>query len=204
MNSVLEFAGILAGILQITGYWIYGRASLASDIKPNAASWAAWSFGSLINLISYVSLTEGDWKKEVLPAACSLSCITMTIVLYAKKHMHKPKEPWEWCAFGIDGFASVVFVVASGQPALANALVQIGTISSFVPTVRDTWLDPDGERPKPWVVWSLAYALLLTVVLVDKDPAVWSQAMYPATCLVLHALVAVLATRKNTRRHPKG
>ncbi len=194
----LQILGVLAGILQIAGYWIYGRASLASDIKPNAASWAAWSFGSLINLISYASLTQGDWKKDALPAACSFCCLTMTVVLLLKGHMHKPREPWEWCAFVIDAVASLVFLATLGQPVFANTLVQVGTVASFVPVVRDTLSSPENEKPAPWVVWSLAYATLLLVVLLDRDSEnTVAEALYPATCLALHSLVACLSTRKN-------
>ena len=52
MNIAIVIA-VLSGLLQITGYVVYNYKTQKGGITPNSASWAIWTFGSVMNLLSY-------------------------------------------------------------------------------------------------------------------------------------------------------
>jgi SET domain len=74
----------------------------------------------------------------------------------------------------------------------------ITAFTSFLPLLRSTWSNPERESAPPWLMWTLAYALLgVTTVLADqaKHPVLL---VYPCSCVLLHGAIAYLCTRRRT------
>ncbi len=186
MNTFLLGLGVLAGLLQLTGYGLYYFKLFKRGIKPNIASWLLWAGGGVVGFLSYRAMTH-DWAKSILPMLCNASCIL--IFLYALKTKHyKPMIFWEKCAAGVYAIAAIV---AFATPSYGNIIQQSGTFVSFIPTYAWVWKNPKAERPLPWVVWSCAYATLLAICILKFVR--WQELVYPINSLCLHLGVGVLA-----------
>lgn len=190
------YLGILAGILQIVGYFLYTKEVLASRVKPNTASWAIWAYGNILVTLSYITVAQ-DISKEILPIACAISSLVV-FGIFLKKGKFQPLDRIDKIVFGFDIILTVAWWLLSDikifpTPDL-NILIHIlfitSTIASFVPIIRELKEHPSIEKPGPWLVWSLAYSMLGVAVILDWIG--WEAFIYPSVYFVLHFLVAIM------------
>ena len=144
-------------------------------------------------------MSEGK-AEDVLPAVCSISCI-FTFVHVLTRGERKPIDKSEWLIVGIDVVIVVYWILSevmgmNGKATIvANLLFQGSTILSFIPMIKEVWHDRNAETKTPWVIWSLAYATQLGVL--GMQGSRWEEWVYPAVCLPLHAIIAIIS---NPRR----
>ncbi len=178
------------GVAHVGGYYMYYLAS-KKDVVPNTTSWAIWAFGSILNVWSYRDLT-GEWNaKTVLPVVCSICCISLFVSCLMRGRFKKMTK-LDVIVFSADVVAMIVW--AENDALVGNIAVQISTLISFFPMIRDVWDDPQNEDPNPWIVWTVAY--FLDIMLCCTQWNGWGEVIYPINCMVLHASVAILATRR--------
>jgi len=186
--------GVLIGVTHLFGYWTYYRTSaLHKETSPNTASWSIWAFGSVVNLLTYSSMSN-DWVKDILPAVCSFCCIVV-FVCYLRQGKLQKLSLTDILIFSFDIVATTVWLVADSA-LIGNMACQLGTVISFYPIIRETLKDPKKERPLAWIIWSIAYGL--DIVLVIMRWVQWGDVVYPATCLVLHVLMIVISTKRRS------
>jgi len=186
--------GVLIGVMHLFGYWTYYRtSSLHKETSPNTASWSIWAFGSVVNLLTYSSMSN-DWVKDILPAVCGFCCIVV-FVCYLRQEKFQKLGLTDILIFSFDVLATIVWLVADSA-LIGNMACQLGTVISFYPIIRETLKDPKKERPLAWTVWSIAYGL--DIVLVTIRWTQWGDVVYPATCFVLHVLMAVISTKRRS------
>ncbi len=194
MENLCLVIGIMAGIIQIIGYVLYMRNAFSGSIFPNPASWSIWAFASILNLISYAEMT-GDWPKIILPAACSVMNMATFLTCLFKGRLRKLRMI-EWTILFLD-IVIVLFWWLSKSATLTNLLLQASTLISFLPLICDVWKNPSIEKPTPWLLWTLGYALLFSIVLLRWKK--WEDAVYPLLCLILHGIVLYACTFKKVR-----
>ncbi len=183
--------GVLAGLVQLAGYWhYYWLMSLEKGHKPNAASWLMWALGGATELVVFAALVQ-DPAKEILPAVCGVAAIAIFIQMLRRGAMVQ-LDTWEKVTIGFDAVV-LVFYVVTKDVVVSNILLSIDLVLSFSPTLWSTWKQPKREHPTPWHLWTLAYALLTLVVIIERDSN-W-EFIYPVTCVVLHILVALFTRR---------
>lgn len=188
-------SGILAGIFQLIGYFLYSKDVFKGQIKPNTASWSIWTVGSVLESYSYIALT-GDWVKNILPIVCSLSVIAFFFICIKRGHFEKI-SPFEWII--VIGDTIAIFVWWLYQSAFyANTLLIVTAIASFLPIIRHTYLHPKEETPGPWIYWTIAYFLLGVTSLLRFEKV--EDLLYPISFLILHAIVAILAQRGKLKK----
>lgn len=199
METISIFVSILAGILQLVGYWIYNQGIWRGEIKPNSATWFLWALGSGIATCSYVSISN-DWVKNILPIACAIACIgtfLFSLVLFTcKKATMESPDKYDWLIIFLDVMV-VVFWMATGMKEEAHLLLQLDLILSFIPIIKHTFTNPEDEKPIPWIFWCTAYVfMILSIAMRFED---WLDFVYPITYLVLClAIVLILRLRKTT------
>lgn len=181
------YIGVTAGIIQLIGYAVYNLHLWKSQNSANAASWAIWTFGSILNFWLYCGLSH-DWAKEALPLLCSIGCIGTFVHLWIKNGFGKP-SPFDWWILGIDFAIVTYWTFSSGDE--ASLLYQGSTIISFIPMIRGLLNKEDYENPWAWAIWSIAYELMIITVMFRFEK--WQDWFYPAVCLVLHFTVAIIA-----------
>ena len=87
--------GILAAVLQISGYFTYGWKVLRRDIEPNAASWLMFAYGT--TLLVVVEWDRGaSFALLFLPIVCALLSIGIAwFCLQKTRRAWWPEHPLE-------------------------------------------------------------------------------------------------------------
>lgn len=212
--------GILAGILQFYGYVVYIRDT---HIDPNPITWFMFAYGTiLLTVLEWDS--NATFSELILPSVCSVMAIYVSFRCWRVAIHKHPNEWWprEWWpdnwqdkfAFQTDIALTAGYIIAwtlaitsfvsPEDKALAVLFFLItsnlSTISSFYPLLRSTFVNPSTERAYPWLIWTLAYAVLIPVTYLAQG-TVWHELMlYPVLNTILHGLVAWYARPKRRAR----
>lgn len=208
--DVVLVLGVIAGLLQFYGYVLYIRDT---HIEPNPVTWFMFAYGTiLLTVLEWDS--NASFSELILPSVCSIMAIYVSYRCWIIAFKRNPKEWWprDWWpdnwqdkfAFQTDIALTVGYILAwtlaitsfvsPEDRALAVLFFLItsnlSTISSFVPLLRSTFLNPSTERAFPWLIWTLAYALLILVTYLSQG-TLWQELMlYPTLNTFLHGLVA--------------
>jgi hypothetical protein len=167
--------------------------SSQEETNPNIASWSIWAFGSIVNLLTYASMSN-DLVKDILPAVCSLACLVIYISYLRQGKFEVPRFI-DILIFSTDIMATIVWLTTS-SPLVGNMACQASLILSFIPIIRETIKDSKKERPLPWIIWSMAYGLDIILVIARWEK--WGDVVYPATCFILHASIAIITKQRRT------
>lgn len=178
------FTGLAAGLLQLWGYWTYNRTAR----HPNVASWAIWGLGSVLTFLLYGALVE-DWVKEFLPFVCMLAAL-FTFIACLGRGLFGAPDKRDWGILLLDVIV-VAYWIVFREATWANLLLQVDVAVSFVPTFRSLRRNPASEDPRPWLIWSGAYTLLVVTVVLRWEN--WWELLYPVNYLLLHAGVWAMA-----------
>ncbi len=216
--------GLLAGVFQILGYMVYIKLSQDGDegVDPNPATWLMFSYGTTVlaflewRFIADEVAEKGgvfgpsEFAILFLPIACALLSIRVATICWKRGKLRIPREAGEVIPFAIDICLTVAYVgvwFATTNDALSEhrleeltllflVLSNMSTCVSFAPIVQNTWKSPQDERALPWFIWTSAYAMHGIATYLDEKTLWTPLIMYPASCVVLHGLMALLALRK--------
>lgn len=201
---MIAILGLSAALFQALGYLLYIRLFARRVIRPNAASQFMFAYGTAL----LVLLEWGDnatWHVLALPATCAAMSVLVALMCL-RKHATEPVDRIEAITFSADIWLTIFWVaIAFGYgdiaPYSAAFLVagNITTLTSFLPVLRSTWNNPEREQPMPWIVWTIAYALLgVATIAADRgqNPALL---LYPLLSVTLHGSVALMAFRRKPR-----
>ena len=194
MQNIAIVTGVLAGLLQLVGYYIYGKEVFSNHIKPNTASWGIWTFGSILETTSYMYLTN-DLIKNLLPIVCSISVVVLFVLCTIRAKFEKLTH-WE-IVITITDLVALIILSYYQSAMYANFLLIFSSILSFVPIFLHTWKKPESENALPWYVWSLAYFFMSITVLIRWNK--WQDFLYPLSFFVLHLIIAFVAVDNKYR-----
>ena len=179
--------GIASGFLQVLGYWEYVKKLNLGKIRPNTASWSIWAFGAILESSSYIFAT-GDWVKNILPTTCAICAILIFLYCLRQGHFERLTK-FEWFLVIMDSIA--IFIWWYSSAVYVNIFLVITAAISFIPIFKHVWVDPKAEDALPWYIWTAAYTLLGTVVILRWEK--WEDLVYPIMFATLHLIVAMLA-----------
>ncbi len=162
MTEALSF---LANMALITVIFMYFKQVMKSESTPNPSTWFIWLVVVTMNTITYYEVVSGDL---VLWAITLTQAIGLTATfLYAAARGR----------FGRVGFVEVlsfllalcvgVFWQTTGNAIVANLLLQVIFLISFVPTVLGLAKGELRERTPPWDMAVLAYSLMVIAIALD-------------------------------------
>ncbi len=187
-----ELLAILASLLNIVGFVVYNKQVFTGKNTPNITSWGIWAFVTVLNFLSYKTMSD-DWVKSIFPTISSLMCIATFLVVFVMGKFDRVSK--------YDVIAMMLGVVAGlvwwwfESATYANLLLQLAIAIGFVPTFRSVWASPKSEKPLPWFIWSVGFAVGVIVVLMRWNNQ-YQDVVYYADCVVLHLAVALMALRK--------
>ncbi|MBI2612701.1 hypothetical protein HYW59_02725 [Candidatus Kaiserbacteria bacterium] len=199
--------GVFAALLQVAGYAFYGSKILRRDIRPNAASWLMFAYGTSLLLVV-------EWDRDAsfallaLPAACALSSIVVAFHALRKAEAWWPEHVIERTSFGLDILLTIAYVsawlflinglIAETQKDWADIFillfVNIATFTSFYPLLRQVYHHPYTEHATPWTIWTLAYVALGVATIIEGGIAT-ELLIYPVTNIALHGWIAARTAR---------
>jgi SET domain len=193
-----DVLGFSAALLQVAGYLLYIRQFRRSSIRPNAASWLMFAYGTTL-LVLLEAVNGATWSVMALPAVCAAMSVGVAYLCF-KPGATDPVEPSEKLVFGADVLLSIAFVLMVTGIAFQEApkpvfliLGNITTFTAFLPILISTWKAPEREHPAAWTVWSIAYLLLFVATLWVDRGANPSLLIYPTLSVLLHASIAAMA-----------
>lgn len=192
---------LIAAVLQVIGYLLYIRGFLRKSIRPNAASYLMFAYGT--SLVAFLAWESGaTWQELVLPVVCAMMSIIVAMLCF-RKGATDSIDRFEAIIFSADVVLTVAYVTlvltqihTIGHAVLFLVLGNITTFTSFLPIVRSTWRSPQREQPLPWLVWTTAYATLTVSTLISNGLTNPVLLFYPLINVMLHGSIAALASRK--------
>ncbi len=147
--------GLVAGILSFLSYVIYFVSILMKKTKPNRATWSIWAFMGFVLALSYQfsGATDTIW----VPYAEFLGAFIVAIlsIKYGEGGL-KDKTDLVCLAGAI---LSIILWIIFNNPVIA--LVTNLLVDSFavIPTIKKTYLRPEGEDFWAWFSAVLADSL---------------------------------------------
>lgn len=187
MNVPLLFS-LLTGVITLSGYIVYNRGIFLGTCKPQAVSWALWTMATILNLASYLVMTD-DLLKASLSIVSSIACLfTFICALYKKNY--KPLSAIDGVTLGI-GIISALAWWQFHSAVCANIILQFAVIAGFIPTYQSVWKDPRNENLATWILFSFAYLSLSITVLLRWNGNI-PELIFPLLGLTLHSALAFL------------
>jgi hypothetical protein len=183
--------GILAAVLHGTAYVLYNMQAKLGKSSPNAASWSIWAFLATLNALSYREMS-GDVIATLQFFTGSVACILTFVYVLTIGKFSWPRLK-EWGLFGLGLLATLVWWKLRSATG-ANMIVVIAFLISFVPTFEGVLRDPSKETPRSWVLWTIAFFITITNVLLRGGKPI--VLLMPVILLVAHGSIAVLSRQK--------
>jgi hypothetical protein len=198
--GLVGLLGVLAALLQVAGYAVYIRHFLRKSIRPNAASFLMFSYGTW--LLVFLEWRAGaSWPVLALPMACAAMGIVVALMCL-RRGATEPVDRFEAVAFSADLWLTIIyawFALGLGDASgIAIPLLIVGnatTVTCFIPVVRSTWHSPYRELPGPWLIWTAAYGMLAIVTLLGGGLSNPVLLLYPILSFLLHGAIAILSLR---------
>ncbi len=185
---------VIAGILNVTAYTLYSSQILFGDTKPSIVAWIVWGFLVILNVSSYMEMSK-DWVMSVVPAASAGACLITTIVVLSKGGSFGTLGVVDWIALSLGLVACIVWGVKK-KADYANMIIVGAVAIGFVPIYYGITSGTVHETPFCWFLWTISYLLSAKVVLLrwkeEPEKKNRAQIVYPAACVVLHLVVALM------------
>ena len=188
--------GTASGLVQLVAFFLYIRTLRRGQTRPNGMSWLMWAYGSMVPF--YI---EGDTGAPLPVLLAPILCALLSMYVAARAFLHGPSvpaAPHDWLVLALDlailgGYLAFASAILPGE-GLETAFLLLpaaSSVLSFWPILRSTCLDPAGERPLAWFVWSVSYGLMAFAVMAAELP--WPYLAYPVITQAMNLLVGLLA-----------
>lgn len=213
-KEVIFWLAVASGLVQALGYLIYGFKAFRNHIVPNASSWAMFAYGTLL-------LTFLEWESDaggallVLPIVCVVASTVIFFLCLQRGRFVWPQDIEDRVSFSTDLCLTVLYILAwlalffdffsKEQMGIAVLVFLIAsnatTVTSFIPILREAYYEPSHEHQSPWVLWTVAYFLLLLVTAGEESD--WVLYLYPVANIVLHLSIAWMVRHSRQERYKK-
>ena len=187
------YLGIFAGIVSLTAYLIYFNSILKGESKPNRVTWWIWTFMGAILALSYYFSGARDtiWSPIVEFIGPLLTAILS--IKYGEGGMADKIDIF--CFIG--GILSIILWVVTGSPVLALILNLAIDGFAIIPTVKKSYLRPEGENFWAWFGTGLGDFLNLLAV----EKLAFVIIIYPAWMLFDDIIIiGLLGWRKRKKK----
>ena len=188
----MEFSGILgivAALIHTLAYLDYNSGVLKGTRKPNGPTWIIWATIATLSATSYFSMS-GDLAKSALPLMNIGLCIATFGIAWWLKCFKKPSK-YDVGALVIGLSAGVIWKIYQSAE-YANLILQVAITIGFMPTFLLVWENPRAESPRPWLIWTFAYIVMLVTVML-RWRGQWYDLVYPINSIVLHTAVTTIS-----------
>lgn len=189
---MVEIISILSGLCFLALYPFYIVQMKRGESTPNPATWFIWWIVSIGNAYTYLYIThDNPWKASIALVAPFAILVTLIFAVYYSKFTKF--KCIEWIIVTLTIVFAVVWYYTNDER-LANGLIQIILIISFIPTIEDLVKKEAKERPVPWLFAVIAYSLSTFVVLFEYTD--WLQVLYPVgNGIIGNGIILILSIR---------
>ncbi|MDP2683723.1 MAG: hypothetical protein Q8P20_01575 [bacterium] len=195
MEKLTIALGIAAALVHGAAYILYNVHAKLGKSSPNVTTWSIWALFAIINTLSYYEMS-GDAVVTLQFFTGSVACIfTFFYTLTIGKFSWPGKK--DWGCFFLVLIAILVwwkFESVTG----ANMIFVIAFIISFIPTYIGVLRDPLKEMPMSWALWSIAYIITTTNVVLRDDGHM--ALVMPFVLAIAHGSIVGLSTKSRKER----
>ena len=188
-TDVKVIFGVIAGIIAFTAYIVYIISIFRGKTKPNRATWWIWTFmGLVVGLSYYASGAENTIWVPFVEFIGPLS-IALLSIKYGEGGLDNRTDLI--CLFG--AVFSVILWIIFNNPVIA--LVSSLAVDSFaiIPTIKKSYLRPEGEDFWAWFGTGMADSLNMFAV----ERFTFAILLYPIYMLVSDLIIIfILLLRK--------
>ncbi len=180
--------GVIAGIIAFLAYIVYVVSIFRGKSKPNRATWWIWAFMGLILALSYKF--SGASNTVWVPYVEFLGPLSIAILSIKYGEGGLTDKTDLLCLFG--AVISVILWIIFDSPVVA--LVTNLAIDSFaiVPTIKKSYLRPEGEDFWAWFGTGLADSLNMFAV----ERFSFAILLYPIYMLVSDLIIIFILLLK--------
>ncbi len=146
---------VLAAVANAIGFILYNRQSKAGTSVPNPVSWFIWAFLSVVNLLTFRALSDTFASLQFFVG--SAGCIITFLYVFAIGKFAQPTRTE--LAVLVIALGAATTGMTFDNPRGANLMVALGLLISFEPTLQNVVRNPASEKPLPWILWTVAFAL---------------------------------------------
>lgn len=140
------YLGILAGVISFIAYLIYFVSILRGESKPNRVTWWIWTFmGAILALSYYYSGAKNTIWAPIVEFIGPFITALLSIK-YGEGGMVDKTDII--CLAG--GIISILLWIVTGNPVLALILNLAIDQFALIPTIKKSYLRPEGENFWAW------------------------------------------------------
>ncbi len=176
MSSLANFLGLLSSLFILASYAAYLKQAIKGESTPNPASWVIWLVAGLINAFTYFAVVDGSVWQSLFVMAATFSVLVVFLYSLVKGRFTSIKN-LEMIILLI-ALSIGVFWQLSDNDRLANLLLQIIYILSYIPTLMALWRLQAEESSLSWGLAVFGYSLVV-VGLVVNYPGDWIAFVSP-------------------------
>lgn len=187
-GDVKAVLGLVAGIIALLAYVVYVVSIIKGRTKPNRATWWIWAFMGLVLALSYqFSGAENTIWVPYVEFIGPLS-IALLSIKYGEGGLDNKTDLL--CLLG--AIVSIILWIIFNSPVIA--LVTNLAIDSFaiVPTIKKSYLRPEGESFWGWFGTGLADSLNMFAV----EKFTFAILVYPIYMLVSDLIIIFILLLK--------
>jgi hypothetical protein len=190
-GDVKSVLGIIAGIIALLAYIVYIISTLRGKTKPNRITWWIWTFMGLVLALSYQF--SGAVNTIWVPYVEFLGPFFIAIlsIKYGEGGLENRTDLY--CFLG--AIVSIILWIVFDNPVIA--LITNLAIDAFaiVPTIKKSYLRPEGEDFWAWFGTGLADSLNMFAV----ERFTFAILVYPIYMLVSDLIIIfILLLRKKS------
>lgn len=170
-----EFMGIIAGVLSFSAYFLYITTTIFGKTKPNRATWWILTLIGLMIASSYYAIGA----RATIWVAISYVLGPLIIAILSIKYGEGKKLETldKWC-LGVAIISAFVWYLTKSA-IFAFCINIFLDFIGLIPTIKKSYLRPEGEDRIAWTIESLAGALNIFAI----ERWIFSIAFYPVYLL---------------------
>ena len=186
--------GIIAGVISLTAYLIYFRSIFKGESKPHRVTWWIWTFmGGILALSYYYSGARDTMWSPIVEFIGPLATALLSIK-YGEGGIENKTDVL--CFIG--GVVSIILWIIFKAPVLALVINLAIDGFAIFPTIKKSYLRPEGESLFAWLSTGLGDGVNLLAV----EKPIFAIIIYPAWMLFLDLSVIcarIMGKRKQDR-----
>lgn len=202
MFSVTDFLSLAGSVFALLSMGSYVVLLLRGATTPNPASWIIWLVIGVINTVTYLSTVEGDWSRAGVLIIVTTGILLVTVYSLVRGRFSRLGR-LEISVLAL-ALAVGTFWQMTGNAILANLVLQMVYVISFVPTVIGLRNGSIKEHPGPWALSVFAYVAMIASVFVNWETNHWVALAHPIlNGLLGNGMVVFYALKLPRQRVPR-
>ncbi|MDB5259273.1 MAG: hypothetical protein JWO73_481 [Candidatus Taylorbacteria bacterium] len=191
LPQISPVLGIVAGCISFSAYVLYMISTVKGRTKPSRSTWWILTLVGIMIASSYYASGARDTIWVALSYVLGPLIISILSLKYGEGKWERLDK---WCLASAIISASVWAIFRSAQIALVTNIVM--DFLGLIPTIKKSYLRPEGEDRAAWTLESFSGALNIFAI----EKWTFSIAFYPLYLLIVNGIVTLFLYMPIIRR----